>query len=66
MELTGAESSNLVLLDNNGVVTDSIQSPGDTDQDQCCRLNGRVLEKGIAGWVRNHRQVGLNHRYTSR
>jgi len=59
MELTGAESSNLVLLDNKGVVTDSIQSPGDTDQDQCCRLKGQVLDQGIAGWVRDHRQVGL-------
>lgn len=59
MELTGAENSSLVLLDNNGIVTDSIRSPGDTDLDQCCRLNGRVLDKGIAGWVRDHRQVGL-------
>ena len=59
MELTGAESSSLVLLDQNGVVTDSIRNPGATDQDQCCWSNGQVLEKGIAGWVRDHRQVGL-------
>ena len=59
MELTGAENSGLVFLDNNGIVTDSIRSSGDTDLDHCCRLNGRVLDKGIAGWVRNHRQVGL-------
>ncbi|CAB1066002.1 Serine phosphatase RsbU, regulator of sigma subunit [Olavius sp. associated proteobacterium Delta 1] len=59
MDLTGAENSSLILLDNNGVITDSIRSPGDTGQAQGCGSNGQVLDKGIAGWVRDHRQVGL-------
>ena len=58
-ELTGAESGNLVLLDSNGVVTDSIRRSCDTGPDQCCGLIGQVLDKGIGGWVRDHNQVGL-------
>ena len=58
-ELTGAERGNLVLLDSNGVVTDIIRSPCDTGPDQCCGLIGQVFDKGIGGWVRDHKQVGL-------
>ncbi|MEE9495089.1 MAG: GAF domain-containing SpoIIE family protein phosphatase [Desulfobacterales bacterium] len=59
MELTRAESSSLVLLDNNGVVTDSIQRPGDPGQDQCYRLNDQTLDRGLSGWVSDHHQMGL-------
>ena len=58
-ELTGAQNGNLILVDSNGVVTDRIQKPGDTNQDKCCELTGRVLDEGLAGWVSNHHQVGL-------
>ena len=58
-ELTGAENGNLVLLDSNGVVSDNIQKPGDTDADQCSCSIGRVLDRGLAGWVSAHQQVGL-------
>jgi sigma-B regulation protein RsbU (phosphoserine phosphatase) len=58
-ELTGAENGNLILVDSNGVVTDRIQKSGDTNQDKCCELTGRVLDEGLAGWVSNHHQVGL-------
>lgn len=58
-ELTGAQHGNLVLLDSNLVVTDSIQKPEESDQDQCCGLIGQVLDKGLCGWVSNHHQVGL-------
>ncbi|UCG07252.1 MAG: GAF domain-containing protein [Desulfobacterales bacterium] len=58
-ELTGAQHGNLVLLDSNLVVTDSIQKPEESDQDQCCGLIGQVLDKGLSGWVSNHHQVGL-------
>ncbi len=59
MELTRAESSSLVLLDNNGVVTDSIQRPGDPGQEQCYRLNDQTLDRGLSGWVSDHHQMGL-------
>jgi sigma-B regulation protein RsbU (phosphoserine phosphatase) len=58
-ELTGAENGNLILVDSNGVITDRIQKPGDTNQDKCCELTGRVLDEGLAGWVSDHHQVGL-------
>ena len=59
VELTRAEKGSLILLDRNGVVTDSILRPGDTDPDQCCRIIGRGLKRGLAGWVRNHHRMGL-------
>jgi len=58
-DLTGAEMGNLILLDSDGVVTESIQRPDETGPDQCCELNGQVLDEGLAGWVSNHHQVGV-------
>ncbi len=59
IELTGAETGDLVLLDGNGVVTDSIQRPENTDPARCCGLKDQILDAGLAGWVRSHRQVGF-------
>ena len=58
-ELTGAEMGNLILLNSDGVVTDSIQRPDETGPDQCCGLNGQILDEGLAGWVSKHHQVGI-------
>jgi len=58
-ELTGAEKGSLFLLDGNGVVTDSILTRGDATPEQRSQLIGTVLDKGLAGWVSNHRQLGL-------
>jgi sigma-B regulation protein RsbU (phosphoserine phosphatase) len=58
-ELTGAENGNLVLLDKNGVVSDSIQRHKDKGADQCFVSTGQALDKGLAGWVNDHHQVGL-------
>ena len=58
-ELTGAENGSLVLLDSNGVVTDSILIPGDTARDQSSQLIGKTLDKDLAGWVKAHHQIGL-------
>ena len=51
IELTGAEQGSLVLLDVNGVVTDSISATGDCISDQGFGLIGRGLNQGLAGWV---------------
>jgi sigma-B regulation protein RsbU (phosphoserine phosphatase) len=59
IELTGAEQGNLFLLDCNGVVTDSIRTPGNISPGQSEHLTGNVLDEGLAGWVQHHRQVGL-------
>ena len=58
-ELAGAQQGSLVLVDSNGAVTDSLQRPDVSDADQCCGSNGQVLDQGLAGWVKDHHQVGL-------
>jgi GAF domain-containing protein len=57
--LTSAEEGSLFLLDEAGVVTESILARGATIRAQKQRLIGEVLNKGLAGWVIRHRQVGL-------
>jgi sigma-B regulation protein RsbU (phosphoserine phosphatase) len=59
IELTGAEQGSLVLLDSNGVVTESIPTPGDGIPDQGSGLIGQGLNQGLAGWVSCHLRVGL-------
>ena len=59
VELTGAENGNLILLESNGVVSDSIRRPVDADLDHCFCLTGQALDTGLAGWVSHHHQVGL-------
>jgi len=59
IELTGADSGCLVLLDSNGVVTDSVQRLKDTDQIPYGGLKDHLLETGLAGWVRGKHQVGI-------
>jgi sigma-B regulation protein RsbU (phosphoserine phosphatase) len=58
-ELTGAEKGSLFLLDSKGVVTDSILTRRDTSPQLRAKLIGRVLDKGLAGWVVRNRKIGL-------
>jgi sigma-B regulation protein RsbU (phosphoserine phosphatase) len=58
-ELAEAEKGSLFLLEKNGVVTDSILTRADTTPEQRSKLIGTVLDKGLAGWVRSNRQIGL-------
>jgi len=58
-ELTGAEKGSLFLLDSSGAVTDSILTRQDATPEQSARIIGSVFNKGLAGWVRQHRKVGL-------
>ena len=57
--LTGAEKGSLFLLDRKGVVIESILTRSDTTPEQRSKLIGHVLDKGLAGWVRRHHEVGL-------
>ena len=59
IELTRADTGSLVLLDSNGVVSDTIDNPAGNGQNHQSQMIGRVLDKGLSGWVRNHHQVGL-------
>lgn len=58
-QLTGAEDGSLFLLDADGVVVESILARGATIRGQKQRLLGQVLDKGLAGWVGRHHQIGL-------
>jgi len=58
-ELTAAEKGSLFLLDSDGAVTDSILTRRDATPEQRDRIIGTVFNKGLAGWVRQHRKVGL-------
>lgn len=57
--LTQAEVSSLFLLDENGVVTESILARGATIREHKQNAIGTVLDRGLAGWVSRHRQTGL-------
>lgn len=59
VNLTDADKGSLFLLDPEGVVTHSILTRGETTPGERNLLIGKVLDKGLAGWVVRHRQVGL-------
>mgnify|MGYP001806344016 CR=1 FL=1 len=56
---TGAQLGSLFLLDGDGRVTESILARGATDQSQKKNIVGQVLDKGLAGWVRENKRTGL-------
>ena len=57
--LTGADQGSLFLCDPAGVVTHSILARGETVPEQRQALVRTVLDKGLAGWVIQHRQGAL-------
>jgi phosphoserine phosphatase RsbU/P len=57
--LSGAERGSLFLLDAEGVVTESILTQQGASEEARARLIGNVLDKGLAGWVNRHHQLGL-------
>ena len=54
IELTCAEKGSLFLLDENGVVIESILTRTHASPEECQELVGTVLDQGLAGWVRHH------------
>jgi phosphoserine phosphatase RsbU/P len=54
IELTGAEKGSLFLLDENGVVIESILTRTQATPEESQQLVGKVLDQGLAGWVRHH------------
>ncbi len=58
-QLTGAEESSLFLLDTDGTVKESILARGATIKGQRNSLIGQVLDRGLAGWVTQYRQIGV-------
>ncbi len=58
-DLSGAKKGSLFLLNEVGVVTDSILTRGEVPSKQRLSLIGSVLDRGLAGWVREHLEIGL-------
>lgn len=59
VQVTKAEKGSLFLLDNEGRVVNSILTQPVTSEGERDTLINQVLDKGLAGWVLRHRQVGL-------
>lgn len=57
--LTGAERGSLLLLDKEGAVTDFFLTRKSGSPQDASRIIGTVMNKGLAGWVLKHHQVGL-------
>ena len=70
-EITGATNGSVFLLNDAKVVTDCILTRSGTTERERQTLVGQVLEKGLAGWVVEHRKVetitdtGLDSRWIS-
>ena len=58
-KLTKAEKCGMLLFDASGQVTESILTRGEVTQEERTNIINSVLKKGLAGWVKHHRQVGL-------
>ncbi len=58
-QVVEAEESSLFLLNSQGVVIESILARGATIKGQKQTIIGKVLDKGLAGWVIENRQIGL-------
>ena len=55
----GAELGSLILIDNEGAVSDSILSRNEITAELESELITAVLKKGLAGWVMRQRKIGL-------
>lgn len=58
-QFAGAEKGSLFLLDKNGVVTDSVLTQNQITGEQRSSLIGKVVDNGLAGWVKKNLCVGL-------
>lgn len=58
-KMAGAEQGSIFLLNAHGVVTDSILTRNQISGRKRSSLIGRVLDKGLAGWVKDNLKVGL-------
>ncbi|MEM7794108.1 MAG: GAF domain-containing protein [Cyanobacteria bacterium P01_C01_bin.118] len=57
VDITGANNASIFLLNDAKVVTECILTRSGTTERERQNLVGQVLEKGLAGWVLEHRKV---------
>ncbi len=59
VELTRSDEGSIVILDNNGAVTDTINMPAANELNHPSHLTGSVLDHGLSAWVSDHQRTGL-------
>jgi len=56
---TGADEGSIFLIDEDGVIIESILARGAVTRDFKDSLISKVLDDGLAGWTLRHRQMGI-------
>ncbi len=59
IQQTNAQQGSLFLLDDQGNITECVLARGATTKTKRDAIVGQVLDKGLAGWVRENRKTGL-------
>lgn len=59
LDITGAETGSIVLVGNDRIIQDYLLLRQNTTEDERRDLVGKVLEKGLAGWVSQNLVVAL-------
>ncbi|PZU98830.1 MAG: hypothetical protein DCE90_03210 [Pseudanabaena sp.] len=58
---TEADEGSIFLIDEDGVIMESILARGPVTRDLKDSVISKVLDDGLAGWVLRHRQIGIIH-----
>lgn len=58
---TNSEQGSIFLIDDNGVIMESILARGPVTRDLKDSVISQVLDDGLAGWTLRHRQIGIIH-----
>ncbi|OIP77391.1 MAG: hypothetical protein AUK48_04045 [Oscillatoriales cyanobacterium CG2_30_44_21] len=58
---TDADEGSIFLIDEDGVIMESILARGPLTRDLKDVVISKVLDDGLAGWVLRHRQIGIIH-----
>ncbi|MFN5839093.1 MAG: hypothetical protein ACK47J_20830, partial [Pseudanabaena sp.] len=56
---TEADRGSIFLIDEDGVIIESILARGAVTRDHKDALISKVLDNGLAGWTLRHRQIGI-------
>jgi GAF domain-containing protein len=56
---TGADEGSIFLIDEDGVIIESILARGPVTRDLKDSVISKVLDSGLAGWALRYRQIGL-------
>lgn len=61
VKYTEADQGSVFLIDENGIIMESILARGPVTRDLRDIVISKVLDEGLAGWTLRHRQIGIIH-----